>query len=315
MRVSQRLYLMLVPSFVALLLMAGLAYWGQYAHSAPGVVLAAGTIIVVASAALTWWNARYVVMRIERLVSHRSQVKPGEAGDEIDEIEHVVDRLSSAVELAENTRADRQRIYEQRAHDYATLLADLATSAAGRLEQVRLPLHILLDNHFGDLNENQEEMLGAARAAAEAADADMMNLRQLAELDLGQVSLREDRMRPAELIDAMRPMLLAAAEDAGATLEIEVEPVLPAIRGDRARLQDALVALLRDPLPSATSGSHIRLEVKRDSSNISLTLRDIEEQAISVRRSAAIRLIGLHGGSVEHTGGKVVVRLPIAGQA
>jgi signal transduction histidine kinase len=311
MRVSRRLYLMLVPSFVALLLMAGLAYWGQYAHTAPSLVLASGTIIVIASAAVTWWNARYVVQRIERLVTHRAPTTP-HAGDEIDEIEHVVDRLSSAVALAENTRADRERAFEQRAHDYAKLLTDLAASAADRLEQVRLPLHILLENHFGDLNENQEEMLGAARAAAEAADADMMNLRQLAALDLGQVTLRDDRIRPSDLVDAIRPMLLAAAEDKSMTLQIDVEPLLPAITGDRPRLQDALVALLRDPLLEAADGSHLKLEVKRDADDICLTLNDIIEPHVSVRRAAAIRLIVAHHGSVQHNANQVVVRLPVA---
>jgi signal transduction histidine kinase len=306
------LYLMLVPSFVALLLMAGLLYWGQYAHTAPGFVLTGGTIIVLTSAALSWWNARYVVRRMERLISHRSHVAPGESRDEIDEIEHVVDRLSSAVELAEHTRADRERVFEQRAKDYATILADVATSAAGSLEQVRLPLHILLENHFGDLNENQEEMLGAARSAAEAADADMINLREIAELDLGKVALRDDRIRPSDLIEAIRPMLLAAAGDKGVTLQIDVEPLLPAITGDRPRLQDALVALLRDPLLEAESGAHAGLEVKRDAGDVCLVLHDIAEPRLSVRRAAATRLITAHGGSVEHSANQFLVRLPVA---
>ena len=105
---------------------------------------------------------------------------------------------------------------------------------------MRLPLHILLENHFGDLNENQEEMLGAARKAAEAADADLVSLRQIAELDLGDQPLRRDRMKPSELVDALRPMLIAAAESVGATVEVKSRRCCRPIIGDRARLQDAL---------------------------------------------------------------------------
>ena len=85
----------------------------------------------------------------------------------------------------------------------------VADNAAKRLEEVRLPLHILLENRFGDLNENQEEMLGAARAAAEATDADVVALRTIAELDLGTRTLRRDRILPGDMIRALVPTLQA----------------------------------------------------------------------------------------------------------
>ena len=78
------------PAFASLL---PLRWTEEYA--APASVLVGGTIIVITSTLLTWWNARYVAQRIERLVTRRAT--PGAAGDEIDEIEHVVDRLSSAM--------------------------------------------------------------------------------------------------------------------------------------------------------------------------------------------------------------------------
>ena len=52
-------------------------------------------------------------------------------------------------------------------------------------------VHILLDNHFGELNENRGEMFGAACTAAEAANA-------------------AGRIKPSALIDVLRPMLIAA---------------------------------------------------------------------------------------------------------
>lgn len=322
MKIGQRLYLTVTPAILGVFLMAGLAYWGEYARRAPGIVLVAGAIAVAASLALTWSNARYVARRIERLAAGASLPRPttttddpgpaagAPVSDEIDEIERAVDRLSSAVELAEADKADRERRFEQRARDYALLLASVADASARRLEEVRLPLHILLDNHFGELNENQEEMLGAARAAAESADADMVSLGQIAELDLGSRPLRRDRVKPSDLVEAMRPMLLSSAESARATLELDVTPLLPSLVGDRARLQDALVTLLRGAIEHAIPESRLRLEVHGDGRSIRFTMSGGGEAPASVRWAVAARVVQVHGGTVERRADGVTIGLP-----
>jgi hypothetical protein len=48
---------------------------------------------------------------------------------------------------------------------------------------VRLPLQILLESPFGELNENQEELLRDARAAADAIDAALRKLGHVADID------------------------------------------------------------------------------------------------------------------------------------
>jgi hypothetical protein len=326
MKISQRLYLTVTPAILGVLLMAGLAYWGEYARRAPGIVIVAGSVAVLASLVLTWSNARYMARRIERLAAGATAPRTVSASrgdatvadatdellgpaDEIEEIERAVDRLSSAVELAEASRADRERLFEQRARDYARLLASVAEGAARQLDEVRLPLHILLENHFGELNENQEEMLGAARTAAEAADADMVSLRQIAELDLGTRPLRQDRVKPSELIDAIRPMLLAAAEAAEVTVEFDIAPLLPALIGDRARLQEALVTLLRGAIESASRESRLRVHADRDGPIIHFTISGGGEAPVSVRGAAATRVVQAHGGTVERRSDRLVISL------
>jgi signal transduction histidine kinase len=315
MKISHRLYLTVLPSVVGMLLLAALFYWGQYQHAAPETVLVGGALAVAISLALTWANARYVARRLERVVVGLPATVPGGATgplDEIDEIESVVDRLSNAVEIAEVKSADRERLFERRAQDYARLLASLADASVKQLEEVRLPLHILLENRFGDLNENQEEMLGAARAAAEVVDADMLSLRQIASLDLGERLLRDDRMKPSAIVDAFRPLLLAAADSAGVTLELDVTPLLPAITGDRALLQEALVTLLRATVVSSTRDSRLRLEVNREGPSIRFLVRGGGAAPISVRWAAAVRVIQAHGGSVDRSADALRIDLPTA---
>lgn len=65
----------------------------------------------------------------------------------------------------------------------AALVERTASELAAWLDEVRLPLHILLSDHFGELNENQEEMLGAAYGAATEAAAAVERLRAIVARD------------------------------------------------------------------------------------------------------------------------------------
>lgn len=319
MKISHRLYLTVLPSVVAVLLMAALTYWGQYEHTAPVIVVVGGAIAVLASLVITWTNARYVSRRIEHLASKGPQHSlasrvPAAADDQLDEldtIERVMGRLSTAVDDAEATR-DGALQHQRRIRDYAALLVSITSEMAQRLEEVRLPLHILLENHFGELNENQEEMLGAARIAAEAVDADVMQLRELAILDLGTDEMRRDRLKVSDLIAAIRPTLVAAAETAGATLEIEVEPLLPHVSGDRVRLQEALVTLCRRSIALVPSGTMLRLEVNRRGGMAAIELHGGGggNAPMTVQTAVAIRLVQAQAGVVEHDQAELRILLP-----
>ncbi|MEO5815553.1 MAG: hypothetical protein ABIT20_09770 [Gemmatimonadaceae bacterium] len=327
MKISHRMYLTVAPAILAVLLLIGLVYWGEYGRTAPELVIVVGGLAVLTSLVLTWSNARFVARRLDRIVGGSGSlgratqtlrgvanaIVPENAGrrDEIDQIEHVVDRLSTAVQIAEGKSAVREKLFEQRAQDYARLLASIADASTKRLEEVRLPLHILLENRFGDLNENQEEMLGAARVAAEAADADMLSLRQIAELDLGGRPLRDDRMKPSDIIDAARPLLMAAAESAGATLEIDVAPLLPPITGDRAMLQEALVTILRGALASTNRDARARIDVDREGTVIRIVAIGVGSAPATVRSAAAVRVVQAHGGFVERTATELKIDLPV----
>jgi signal transduction histidine kinase len=249
MRVGQRLFLAVMPAVLGVFTVAGLAYWGRYAHTAPRWLVVIAVVAAIGSLLVAWSNTRYVAQRIERLASARSApsprpvdvaglvVKPG-GPDELDAIEQVVDHLSSAVGAAEANRQASLLALRAREGEYAALLAGLAKGAMSRLDEVRLPLHILLENRFGDLNENQEEMLGAARAAVEEAQAEFERLREIAELDQGTLQLRRDAVRMGDVVTTLLPALRAEATAAGARRRPGPDPAGgggDAPRGDASR--------------------------------------------------------------------------------
>jgi signal transduction histidine kinase len=328
MKISHRLYLTALPAIVGVLVVAALAYWGQYAHAVPQLLLVVAVVATIGSVVLSWTNARYVVQRIERLAGVGSGIDaaksrkgpttalmPGRVAthpDELDAIEGVVDHLSSAVAEAELTRAERESAAERQLRDYANMLGTIATESAKRLEEVRLPLHILLENHFGDLNENQEEMLGAARTAAEAVDADVIALQQIAELDLGKRELRRDRLLPADLVRSLVPTLQAIAEQQNATLTVDLEPLIPAIRGDQPQLQDALAAVIGGAIRAAATATEMHLRVARDDDAVRIELRGggAGEPERDVRLLLASRILSASGGSVSRAADALTIRFP-----
>lgn len=311
MRIARRMYLTVVPALVGVAVVGALAYWGQYEHRVPPIIVVIAAITAVTTLGFVWMNARYVAQRVERLASTRERDDSGEA-DELETIELVVDRLNSAVVTAESGKAQREREAAERAHEYATLLAVVSADVAKQLEQVRLPLHILLDNHFGELNENQEEMLGAARAAADAADAEVIAMQQLADLDRGARTLRRDRILPGDVVRGLLPTLQAAAEKRGATVRADLEPLIPAIWGDQPQWQTALASLLGEAIAQSES-LELELRLEKTATGCEVVLRNAGALPNTVRSALARRLVDVMGGRVHEGPGELRVRLSQAG--
>src|SRR5262245_49313678 len=96
MRISQRLLLMMLPAFVGLLLVVGLAYWGQYAHEAPHFAVLTAIIALGGSVYLAFKNARYLASRIGQLASSSGR----QVTDELDTIAGSLDQMRSEVASA-----------------------------------------------------------------------------------------------------------------------------------------------------------------------------------------------------------------------
>ncbi len=340
MTVGQRLVLSVVPAILGVCTVAGLAYWGQYQRQAPHVVVVTAVVASIASLGMTWMNARYLARRIQRLVATIPSVGPTRAStrlalralgirdvadavtgrviatdkhDELDSIEQSVTHLSEAAARAEETGAQRAAAADQRLKEYADLLAAATLDLTKQLDEVRLPLHILLDNRFGDLNENQEEMLGAARAAAEAADARVRRLREIVELDRGAISLRHDAVPAGDLIASLLPGLNADCEQAGVRVTTDIAPVLPRVTGDRARLQEACGMLLADRVRAMPSGSTVTItaaaSVEGNAVQIDVTHQGTADDG-GADAALARRLIAANGGQVQEAPGRTTITLP-----
>lgn len=327
MKISQRLFLAVVPAIIGVFTVAGLAYWGEFHRAAPEWVVVIAAVSALGSLVLAWQNTRYVARRIERLAGSserrptpsrsplsmvRSAALPEAdvAPDELDSIEEVVDHLSSAVTVAEAGGRERERIAAERVQEYAVLLDEASAAVRRQLDEARIALHILLEHHFGPLNDNQDEMLEAARVAMEAAETEVARLGAIAQLDRGTLNVRRDPLRIADLLQSLRPQLEADGAKVGVTLTIDTLPGLPRILGDRVRLQQALELLLRHLVRHATPGTALTIATQAESGAVRIAVHHALPPTLDADVALARRIIEAHGGSIEVADDATVVTLP-----
>jgi signal transduction histidine kinase len=310
MKISHRLFLGVIPSVVGLFTVAGLAYWGQYHQTAPVMVVWAAGAATIISLVVAWRETRYVAHRVERLASTKGG---DEKVDELDVIEQRVELLGEAATAAKADAARAAADAGRRNMEYATLLAEAATSASKQLAEARLSLHVLQDNHFGELNDNQEEMIGAAREATEAAEVELNHLREIADIDRGALALRRDLVKPGEIIRSLLPLLNAQATKQSVRILSELEPALPRVVGDRGRLQDALGLILKDAVRYAVPGTSVSVHASSQPLTVTIVVNHSSPHSYTGDVALADRLIRAQGGSVTHTGDATTIALERAG--
>jgi len=304
--VAWRLAAGVLPSVLAVGLVIGLFYYGKAGRAAPRVILVVAAALTGVSIMVAWRNATYFADRLARL-ARATERASGVRGptDEFDRIEHAVGTLGSALTAAETERARTDAMAAARLQEQGTMLAAVVSDAIAQLDEVRLPLQILLESPFGELNENQEELLRDARAAADAIDVALRRLGQVADVDRDALSVQRELVQVNDVVRSVLPLARAAAERHGARTETALEPGLPRVVADRTRLAEALALFAADAAEDAGPEHPLRISTARDGSRAIIRMapasaraRDRASGTGSPALILASRLISAQGGDV-----------------
>lgn len=313
-RVGQRLALALLPSLLAVALVAALSYYGDIDRQAPLTLVVVAGVLAAVSIVVTWWNTRYLASRIARLVERVGDgpdvlpdVGTRRPVDEFDRIERTVDRLGSALSASEAERARAAMDTNARLADQATLLAAVSEGVVQQLNDVRLPLHILLDTPFGDLTPNQEELLADARDAAEQAMDAFSRLRALADADRGALVMRREWVDVEEVVRVVLPAVQAQARRRGARVRANLAPALPRAVADRTRLTAALALLLGDAATNLGAGAE---QVVATGAEVGGVWVSIAPAPGGVNAALARRLLEAQGAEVALNDGALCLTVP-----
>ena len=142
--------------------------------------------------------------------------------------------------------------------------AGVVSDAISQLNDVRLPLQILLESPFGELNENQEELLRDARAASDAIDVALRRLGQVADIDRDALAVQRELVQVNDVVRSVLPLARAAAERKGARTETELEPGLPRVLADRTRLAEALTLFAVEAAERTGPDVPLKISTMRD---------------------------------------------------
>ncbi|HEY9449704.1 MAG TPA: hypothetical protein VIQ60_08110 [Gemmatimonadaceae bacterium] len=194
--------------------------------------------------------------------------------------------------------------------DSLALLDAVAATLAQATGEVQLPLHILLENHFGDLNENQEEMLQAANAAADRIDLASRQLRRILDIEHGRITFQREAVRPGDLLQPVMAIAAARGEPRDVEITIDRSPVLPSVVADRYFLGEALTALFTAVVDWAMPATALAVEVVETGSCVRIDLRYTGATPYGLEAVVATRLIQAQRGEVTFAAGRVTVMLP-----
>ena len=339
MRISQRLYLAVIPAILGVFTVAGLAYWGEYSHQAPRSLIIIAVVAAVMSLGMAWHNTRYVVRRVESLVIRATGIRtaPGsnrprlrdlasavtggvlprsEEADELDAIESTVAELNAAFKSARADGERREREAEAREAEYTSMIDDVARLVASRLENAELPLHVLLSSPFGSLNENQEEMLTAAQSALDEADTEIRRLRTLLALDRGALPVRPHPMGLAEFLKPALAMAVARGRDAHVTVQQNISATAPRVVVDPMQVQAALTTIFTHAVVQTRGGGEITITADEGEEGwirIAVrysTMSSAAHGGPSLDLRLARRLIVLQHGALHETPDQTIIELP-----
>jgi signal transduction histidine kinase len=310
--VAWRLAAGVLPSVLAVGLVIGLFYYGEYGRAAPRIIQIVAAALTGVSIVIAWVNATYFADRLARLARATEQAS-GVRGptDEFDRIEQAVGSLGSALSAAEAERVRTDALSAARLKEQATMLAGVVNDSIAQLDEVRLPLQILLESPFGELNENQEELLRDARSAADTIDVALRRLAQVAEVDRDALPVQHELVQVNDVVRSVLPLARAAAERKGARTETALEPGLARVTGDRARLAEALSLFVTEAAEVSDPEHPLTISTAREGSRAIIRIAPADGSALGSTPALilASRLMAAQKGEVAVDAGNLVLRV------
>lgn len=192
------------------------------------------------------------------------------------------------------------------------LLDNAIAAISARLREVQLPLHILLSSPFGELNENQEELLAAASDATDAADLHLRQVAKLLDLERGVIVMMPE---PISLQDLLRPALavaIARAKQRRIDVQVHIPDSASRVVVDPVHAQEALSAILTSLVNRIPERSAVVIDAAEDESGGARIVVNHEDMATaqSLEQRLATRLIEAQHGRVCDERGRTTIELP-----
>jgi signal transduction histidine kinase len=181
-------------------------------------------------------------------------------------------RLLGAVTLLEDVTAMKE--VDKIKDEFISVASDRLREP---IRNLQLALHALVEEHLGELSDDQKSMLSDARDNVEHLDDIMSDLLELAEIESGARHLSIERLRPVEVARAAVERFQSAAESKHVDLQSKVWPDLPWILADRSALKRIFNNLLSNAIRHTKRGGQVAIEAIEHADRVFFSVRDTGE--------------------------------------
>jgi NtrC-family two-component system sensor histidine kinase KinB len=180
------------------------------------------------------------------------------------------DKQLAGITLILSDVTDLRRLDEMKSGLLSTVSHELRTP----LTSLQMALHVLLEEHLGELNPQQTELMVNARDDAERLRTILVNLLEIARYEAGRSQLTLEPLSPRDLVELSLAPLRSAFNDHGVGLGLDVAPDAPAVLADRIRAPLVLNNFLQNALTHTPAGGAVTVGVRRDGAFVTFSVQD-----------------------------------------
>jgi len=145
------------------------------------------------------------------------------------------------------------------------------------LTSLQMVVYLLLEEGVGPLSTKQTELLLAARQDSDRLLGMINDLLDLTRIEQGRVALDQQPADAAELVHDALERYRSAAEDAGITLQTQLEAPLPLVLVDKERIEHVFDNLMTNALRHTDRGGTIILRAAADGGTVQFSVADTGE--------------------------------------
>jgi two-component system, NtrC family, sensor histidine kinase KinB len=167
--------------------------------------------------------------------------------------------------------ATRERLQEELQR---SVISTVSHQLRTPLTSVRMALHLLLEEKVGPLNENQVELLLAAREDSERLHSILEQLLNISRIESGHAQMDREVISPHRLVFESVEPFRRAAHDRGITLEETLPEDLPEVIADPSLIAQVFANLLSNALKYTDPGGKVSVSARATDDAVIFSVSD-----------------------------------------
>ena len=173
----------------------------------------------------------------------------------------------------------------------STFVTQVAHELRTPLTNIRLCAETAIDEGHAD-PETRAQCLNVINQETRRLERVVNDMLSVAEIEAGSIELRKDDVRLDALFEDMQAECSAEAKEKGTSLEFNLPPKLPVIKGDRDKLTLALHNILNNAIKYTPQGGRITVNVDVENDEVTV---DIVDNGIGISEEDMVRIFARFG--------------------